>query len=67
MGTQTKIADQVIEQEGSYALALKDNQGTLYEEVKATFVLAEKEQCANVQYESNQTGGKDHGRLEIGK
>jgi predicted transposase YbfD/YdcC len=37
MGTQTKIADQIIEQEGEYALALKDNQGNLYEEVKATF------------------------------
>ena len=37
MGTQTKIAEQIIEQEGDYALALKDNQGNLYEEVKATF------------------------------
>src|SRR5216684_5595457 len=42
MGTQTKIAEQIIEQEGDYALALKDNQGNLYEEVKATFALAEK-------------------------
>jgi predicted transposase YbfD/YdcC len=37
MGTQTKIAAQIIEQEGDYALALKDNQGNLFEEVKATF------------------------------
>lgn len=29
MGTQTKIAEQIIEQEGDYALALKDNQGNL--------------------------------------
>lgn len=49
MGTQTKIADQIIEQDGEYALALKDNQGTLYDEVKATFALAEKEQFAAVQ------------------
>ena len=42
MGTQTKIAEQIIEQEGDYVLALKDNQGNLYEEVKATFALAEK-------------------------
>ena len=39
MGTQTKIAEQIIEQEGDYALALKDNQGNLYDEVKATFAL----------------------------
>jgi predicted transposase YbfD/YdcC len=65
MGTQTKIAHQIIEQDGDYALALKDNQGTLYEEVKATFALAEKERFAHVQFESDQTVGKDHGRLEI--
>jgi len=28
MGTQTKIAEQIIDQQGDYALALKDNQGT---------------------------------------
>src|SRR5258708_33219914 len=43
MGTQTKIAEQIIEQEGEYALALKDNQGNLCDEVKATFSMAEKE------------------------
>jgi predicted transposase YbfD/YdcC len=67
MGTQTKIADQIIEQDGDYALALKDNQGNLYEEVKATFALAEKECFANVQSEADQTVEKDHGRLEIRK
>jgi predicted transposase YbfD/YdcC len=29
METQTKIAAQIFEQEGDYALALKDNQGVL--------------------------------------
>lgn len=67
MGTQTKIADQIIEQGGEYALALKDNQGNLYEEVKATFALAEKDRFANIQHESDQTIEKDHGRLEIRK
>jgi len=67
MGTQTKIADQIIEQDGDYALALKDNQGNLYEEVKATFALAEQERFANVQSEADQTVEKDHGRLEIRK
>ncbi len=67
MGTQTKIADQIIEQDGDYALALKDNQGNLYEEVKATFALAEKERFANVQSEADHTVEKDHGRLEIRK
>jgi predicted transposase YbfD/YdcC len=65
MGTQTKIAEQIIEQEGDYALALKDNQGNLYEEVKATFALAEKEAFAFVQAESERHIEKGHGRLEI--
>ena len=43
MGTQTKIAQQIIEQEGEYALALKDNQGNLSDEVQATFRMAEQE------------------------
>lgn len=65
MGTQTKIAEQILEQEGDYALALKDNQGTLYEEVKATFRMAEKEGFAHVKSESDRRVEKGHGRLEI--
>jgi predicted transposase YbfD/YdcC len=65
IGTQTKITDQIIEQQGEYALALKENQGNLYEEVKATFAMAEKEAFATVQYESDRTVEKGHGRLEI--
>ncbi len=65
MGTQTKIADQIIEQESGYALALKDNHGNLYDEVKATFALAEKEGFANQSWESERQVEKGHGRLEI--
>src|SRR2546422_1350329 len=65
MGTQTKIAEQIIEQEGDYALALKDNQGNLYDEVKATFRMAEKEAFASVEPESDRRVEKAHGRLEI--
>jgi predicted transposase YbfD/YdcC len=65
MGTQTKIAEQIIEQEGEYALALKDNQGNLYDEVKATFSMAEKEAFATVEGKSDRTVEKAHGRLEI--
>src|SRR5438132_93626 len=65
MGTQIKIAEQIIEQQGEYALALKDNQGNLYEEVKATFAMAEKEAWATMRAESDRTVEKDHGRLEI--
>ncbi len=65
MGTQTKIAGQIINQEGDYALALKDNHGNLYDEVKATFALAEKEGFANQTWKSERQVEKGHGRLEI--
>jgi len=65
MGTQTKIATQIIEQEGAYALALKDNQGNLYEEVKATFAMAEKDGFVGLQWESDRCVQKGHGRIEI--
>ncbi len=65
MGTQTKIADQIIEQQGEYALALKENQGTMYEGVAETFALALKDQFAQTQHESHRTVEKGHGRMEI--
>jgi predicted transposase YbfD/YdcC len=65
MGTQTKIAEQIIDQEGEYALALKDNHGNLYDEVKATFALAEKDGFPNQYWESSRQVEKGHGRLEI--
>ena len=65
MGTQTKIAAQIIKQEGEYALALKENQENLYEEVQATFVLAEQEAFVGQYCQSARSVEKGHGRLEI--
>lgn len=63
MGTQTQIAKQIIEQGGDYALALKENHKDLYQEVIATFALADKD--AQTSIESLRTVEKGHGRLEI--
>jgi predicted transposase YbfD/YdcC len=65
MGTQTEIAAQILDQEGDSALALKKNQGSLYHEVKETFMLAQAEQFAHVPYQFHQMVNKGHGRLEI--
>lgn len=46
-------------------LALKDNQGNLYEEVQATFAMAEKDGFGDLQWESDRRVEKGHGRLEI--
>lgn len=67
MGTQRTVAAQIIEQHGDYALALKENQGTLYENVKDTFALAQKEAFRDVEYQFSETIEKAHGRVEIRK
>jgi predicted transposase YbfD/YdcC len=67
MGTQTKIAEQIIDEKGDYVLALKGNQGTLSKDVQDTFALAQANQFAQVQHQFHQTVEKGHGRLEIRK
>jgi len=65
MGTQTTIAAQIIEQSGDSALALKDHQGTLFEEGKATVALAEKQGVVGPFWPAQRQVEKSHGRLEI--
>src|SRR5579871_2689789 len=67
MGTQVKIASQIIEAEGDYILALKGNQGTLSQEVQETFELAQEDHFAHVEHTFHETVEKGHGRLEIRK
>lgn len=67
MGTQRAIAAQIVEQKGDYVLALKENQGSLYENVADTFRLAQQEQFPDVTAHFKQTVEKGHGRLEIRK
>jgi predicted transposase YbfD/YdcC len=48
MGTQTKIAQQIVEREGDYVLALKGNQGNLSKDVEQLFAHAQfSEFCGN--------------------
>jgi len=59
LNCQRSIAEQIVEQEGDYALALKGNQGTLYDDVR--LLLDDLESKAS-------TGAPvvegDHGRVE---
>ena len=67
MGTQVKIAKQIVEDDGDYVLALKGNHGTLAKEVEETFNLAQAEQFTHIQHQCYRTVDKGHGRLEIRK
>lgn len=62
MGTQYKIADQIIEKQANYILSLKGNQQSLESDVNEIFSNIDK---VKVQYiSSDETNDKDHGRLE---
>lgn len=65
MGTQTEIASQVIEQEGDYVLALKDNHKKLHQAVTSLFDDALADPQTLIPYQKHQSWGKDHGRIEI--
>ncbi len=61
MGCQKEIARLIIEDSGDYVLALKENQGQLYREVKELF---EDEELVAKLGDFHETVNKGHGRLE---
>jgi predicted transposase YbfD/YdcC len=65
MGCQTEIAEQIIDREANYVLALKENQGNLYEDVVALFDDLEASQYRAYEFDYDKTVNKDHGRIEI--
>lgn len=64
MGTQTAIAEQIIEGGGDYVLALKGNQFSLHDEVCGYFEQAEQVEFEGIEYESYHMVEEGHGRSE---
>jgi len=64
MGCQKEIAREIIEAQADYLLALKENQGRLYEDVRDLFEGAQAFDFAGVPYDFARTVNKNHGRLE---
>ncbi len=65
IGTQTAIAEQIIEQGGDYVLALKGNQSTLHEDVELYFRdIKPKEGRQEGTVDYHKSVEKDHGRVE---
>jgi predicted transposase YbfD/YdcC len=65
MGCQKAIAAQIVEQEGEYVLALKQNHGTLYAAVVQQFVEARHTPSEFSLLQTYETEEKRHGRVEI--
>jgi predicted transposase YbfD/YdcC len=64
MGCQTKIAEQIIDQEADYVLTVKENQGQLHEDISLFFQLAHQNDFQRVDHNYDRTVNKGHGRLE---
>jgi predicted transposase YbfD/YdcC len=64
MGTQKAIAEQIIESEADYVLALKGNQETLHQAVIDYIDEQSENDFANVNARRHQTTETGHGRQE---
>lgn len=64
MGCQKKIAEQIIKQEGDYLLAVKENQGKLYQAMEKTFESAKEQEFKNMVYDTDESLDCGHDRIE---
>ncbi len=64
MGTQTAIADQIIDGGGDYVLALKGNQSSLHDEICNYFEQAEQVNFEGIDHQSYCMVEEGHGRTE---
>ena len=64
MGCQKEIAREIVEVQADYLLAVKENQGRLYEDIRDLFEGAQEFDFEGVPYDFARTVNKNHGRLE---
>ncbi len=65
MGTQTDIAQTIIDAEADYVLSVKENQGRLYEDIATLFGVDQAQDFKYASLEYAKTTNKGHGRLEV--
>ena len=65
IGTQTQIAQTILDQHGDYLLAVKENQGHLYADIQDLFEQDRAYKFKDAPYGYAKTVDKDHGRIEI--
>lgn len=64
IGTQTEIVETIVAGAGDYLLAVKDNQGHLFEDIHCLFEVDVAHGIEKAQHSYAQTVNKGHGRLE---
>jgi predicted transposase YbfD/YdcC len=65
IGTQTNIAQTLVEAESDYVLSVKENQGHLYEDDSMLLAVDQAQNFKYASLEYAQTTDKDHGGIEV--
>lgn len=65
IGTQTKIAKQIVKMGADYLLAVKKNQGKLYRELEMLFSYDQQQGFQEAPYEHDREVIKGHGRIDV--
>lgn len=65
IGTQTKIARQIVQAEGDYLLAVKHNQGKLYRDLEMLFSYDQQQGFEDAPYDYAKEVKKGHGRIDV--
>jgi len=65
IGTQTKIANQIIANEGDYLLCVKQNQGKLYRDLEMLFSYDQRQGFQDAPYDHAKDVTKGHGRIDV--
>src|SRR5689334_5407057 len=65
IGTQTNIAQTIVEAQADYVLSVKENQGNLFEDISVLFAVDQVQNFKYASFEYEKTTNKGHGRIEV--
>jgi predicted transposase YbfD/YdcC len=65
IGTQTQIAQTIIEAQADYVLSVKENQGHLFEDISVLFAVDQAHDFKYANLAHHQEVNKGHGRIEV--
>jgi len=65
IGTQTHIAQTIIEAKADYVLSVKENQGNLFEDISVLFAVDQAHNFKYASFEHEKTTNKGHGRIDV--
>jgi len=65
IGTQTSIAQTIIEAGADYVLSVKDNQGHLFEDISVLFAVDQAQDFKYATFQHEKDTHKGHGRIEV--